>query len=85
MKHRFFENSFFPATVTEWNELDYCLRNTLYINVLKKNILKFIRLGPDKVLNIYNPHGLKHLMRLRLGLSHVRDHKLNHNFSDYLD
>ena len=27
LKHRFFENSFFPATITEWNDLDYSLRN----------------------------------------------------------
>ena len=27
VKHRFFENSFFRATITEWNDLDYSLRN----------------------------------------------------------
>ena len=34
----------------------------------KQNILKFIHLGPNKVFKIYNPHGLKLLKRLRLGL-----------------
>ena len=52
VKHRFFENYFFPATITEWNDLDYSLRNAPSINVFKKNILKFIRLGPNKVFNI---------------------------------
>ena len=79
VKHRFFENSFFPATITEWNDLDYSLRNAPFINVFKENISKFIR------LNIYNPYGLKLLTRLRLGLSHLRGHKFNHNFSDCLD
>ena len=27
LNHRFFENSFFPATITEWNDLDYSLRS----------------------------------------------------------
>ena len=45
----------------------------------------FIRLRPNKVFNIYNPYGLKLLTRLRLGLSHLRGHKFNHNFSDCLD
>ena len=85
VKHRFFENSFFPATITEWNDLDCSLRNAPSINVFKKNILKFIRLGPNKVFNIYNPYGLKLLTRPRLGLSHLRGHKFNHNFSDFLD
>ena len=85
VKHRFFENSFFPATITEWNNLDYSLRNAPSIKVFKKNILKFIRLGPNKVFNIYSPYGLKLLTGLRLGLSHLRGHKFNHNFPDCLD
>ena len=56
-----------------------------FINVFKKNIVKFIRLGPNKAFNIYNPYCLKLLTRLHLGLSHLRGHKLNHNFSDCLD
>ena len=85
VKHRFFENSFFPAIITEWNDLDYSLRNAPFINVFKKNILKFIRLGPNKVFNNCNPYGLRLLTRLRLGLSHLSGHKFNHNFSDCLD
>ena len=85
VKHRFFENSFFPATTTEWNDLDYSMRNAPSINVFKKNILKFICLGPNKVFNIYILHGLKLLTRLHLGLSHLRGHKFNHNFSHCLD
>ena len=84
MKHRFFENSFFPATITEFNDLDYSLRNAPSINVLKQNILKFIRLGPNKKFNIYKPHGLKLLTRLFLGLSHLLGHKFKPNFSDCL-
>ena len=85
VKHRFFENSFFPATITEWNDLDYSLRNACSINVFKKNVLKFVCLAPNKVFSIYNPYGLKLLTRLRLGLSPLRGHKFNHNFIDCFD
>ena len=67
MKHSFFGNSFFPATITEWNDLDHSLRNVPSINVFKQNVLKLIHLGANKVFNIYNPHGLKLLTSLRLG------------------
>ena len=60
------KNSLFYATITEWNDLDYSLSNAPSINVLKQNIFKFIRLGPNNVFNILNPHGVKLLMRLRL-------------------
>ena len=85
MKHRFFENSFFPANITEWNDFNYSLHNAPSINVFKKDILKFICLSPNEVFNIYNLYGLKLLTRLCLGLSHLRGHKFNHNFSDCLD
>ena len=85
VKHKFFENSFFPTTITEWNDLDYSLRNAPSVNVFEKNISKFIRLGPGKDFNIYNPFGLKLLTILHFGLSHLRGHKYNHNFSDCLD
>ena len=57
MKHRFFENSYFPATITERNDLNYSLRNALS---------KFICLGPSKVFNIYSLYDLKLLTRLCL-------------------
>ena len=50
VKHRFFENYFPPATITRWNDLDYSMRNASSINVFKKNILKVIRISPNKIL-----------------------------------
>ena len=81
----FFKSSSFPSTIIEWNNLDYHLRNAPSVSVFKQNILKFIRLGPNKVYNVHNPTGLKLSTRLRLGLSHLRAHKFSHNFSDCLD
>ena len=66
LKHRFFENSFFSADATEWNDLDFSLRNASSVNIFKQNVLKLILLGPDQICNIYIPHDLKVLPRLHL-------------------
>ena len=84
MKHRFFANSFFSATIIEWNDLDYSRCNAPSINAFKQIILKFICLGPNNIIDIYNPYGLRLLTRLRLGLSYLHGHKFKHNFSDCL-
>ena len=84
-KHNFFQNSFFPAAIKEWNRLDIHIRKSDSINIFKKRILNFIRALPNKVLNSNNPQGLKLLTRLQLGLSHLRYHKFKHNFLDTIN
>ena len=37
-RHNFFKDSFFPAVITEWNNLDINIRNSSSINVFKKAI-----------------------------------------------
>ena len=69
----FFQNSYFPAAIKEWNKSDS-------ISIFKKHILSFMRPLTNKVSNSHNPQGLKLLTRLRLGLSHLRYHKFMHNF-----
>ena len=39
-----------------------------------------MRPDPHPVYNIFKPIGLKLLTRLRLGLSHLNEHRFNHNF-----
>ena len=53
--------------------------------LLKNKIFKFIRPSPNSTFNVHNPHGIKLLTRLRVGLSHLREHKFRHNFQDSLD
>ena len=48
----------------------------------KNSLLKIGRLTAKPTYNIRNPIGLKFLTRLRLGLSHLNEHKLKHNFQD---
>ena len=85
VKHEYFRNSFFPSTVIEWNKLDNNIRNSESVSAFKKQILKFIRPSPNSMFNVHNPHGVKLLTRLRVGLSHLREHNFRHNFQDSLD
>ena len=48
-------------------------------------MLKFIRTIPDSVFSVADIYGIKLLTRLRVGLSHLREHKLRHNFQDTIN
>ena len=84
-KHNFLKNYFFPSAIIEWNKIDSNLRNSKSISVFKEKILNFIRPSPNSVFDIRNPKGIKLITRLRLGLSHLREHKFKHSFQDTLN
>ena len=42
-KHNFFQNSYFPAAIKEWNKLETDIRKSESISMFKKRILSFIR------------------------------------------
>ena len=44
--------------------------------------MEFFNVAPNSIYGIHNPIGLKYLTRLRVGLSHLREHKFRHNFKD---
>ena len=44
-----------------------------------------MRPSPNSTFNVHDPHGIKLLTRLRVGLSHLHEHKFRHNFQDSLD
>ena len=85
VRHDFFKNSFFPSTVIEWNKIDKNIRKSERLNIFKKSILKFIRPSQNRVYNCHNPKEIKLLTRLRVGLSHLREHKFRHSFQDTLN
>ena len=85
VKHQFFKNSYFPSTIIEWNKLDSNIRNSETLNIFKSKILKFIRPTANSIFGCHNPIGVKLLTRLRLGLSHLREHKFKHSFQDTLN
>ena len=78
-------NYFLPSAITERNNLDPNLRNSKSISVFKKKILNFIRPPPNSSFDCHNPKGIKLITRLRLGLSHLREHKFKHSFQDTIN
>ena len=48
-------------------------------------MLNLIRPKCSETYGIHNLLGLKLLVCLRLGLTHLNDHKLYHNFRDYIN
>ena len=85
MKYIFFQNSFFPSAVFEWNKLDLNIHNSESFNIFKKTLLNFMSPSESTVYNCYNPKGVNLLTRLRLFLAHLREHKFKHCFYDSLN
>ena len=80
-----FKNSFFPSTLKDWLSLYVSIRNSESITIFKSRLLSFIRPSQSNVYNIFDPSGLKLFTRLRLGFSHLNEHKFRHNFQDCLN
>ena len=51
-------------------------------NTFEKKLLNFIRPYANSVFDIHNLLGIKLLIRLRLSLSHLHEHKFKHCFLD---
>ena len=66
----------------EWNKIEVNIHKLAPCNVSKIVILKFTRSEPNQMFNVEVSEGLKFLTRIRLGLCHLVDHKLSHNFQD---
>ena len=81
-----FKYSFFPSTISEWKKLDFKIRQSKTLLTFRNALIKIGRTIPKPIYNVHNnPAGLKLLTRLRLGLSHLNQHKFNHNFQDCLN
>lgn len=80
-----YHDSFFPFCISEWNKLDVRIRNLPSVSSFKNAILKFMRPEANSVFNVTDNKGVVFLNRLRVGFSHLREHKYRHNFADTLD
>ena len=80
-----FKTYFFPSCTYNWNQRDPDIQKYSSLEIYKRALLKFIRPTSANIYKIYHPRGLKLLTRLRLGLSHLREHKFRHNFNDTID
>ena len=79
LKYRY---SFFPHVINCWHQLSNFIKNSLSINIFKKRYLEFFKVNARSLYGIHHPIGTKLLTRLRVGLSHLRDHKFSYNFQD---
>ena len=85
-----FKNSFNPNVINEWNKLDPSIRSSTSYNLFRNTLLKFI--SPAQIILFINIDNYKILMihqellvRLRLGFSHLRQHKFRNGFRDILN
>ena len=83
-KSEYFKNSFIPNVINEWNKLDPDICSSTFYNLFRKTLLKFVRPAQRKTFNINDSVAVK-LLRLRLGFSHLREHKFRHGFRDILN
>ena len=80
-----FKYSFFPFTTSGWNKLDLKIQQSKSLLSFRNPLIKIGRPIPKPIYNVHNPVGLKLLTRLRLGHSHLNQHKSNHNLQDCLN
>ena len=53
IQDNYFENSFFPSTIYEWDHLDCKVRSSS-LSIFKKNLLNVIRPCENSIFNIHN-------------------------------
>ena len=80
-----FKNSFFQYIIETWYRLYPAIINSSSLVVFKSKLLAFIRPVQRSIYSVFNSQGLKFLIRLRLGLSHLNRHKFRHIFKDFIN
>ena len=80
-----FKSTFFPSCFLNWNKLGLNIKNSSSLEIFKRALLSFNRPKPAEIYKVHHPKGLKLLTRLRLGLSHLREHTFRPNFNDTID
>ena len=59
--------------MNNWSKLDLKVRNSASYLSFKNALINFVRPSDNKIFNIHDKVGVKLLMRLRLGFSHLRE------------
>ena len=77
--------SSFPSTLRDWFNLDENIRNSESVSSFKNRLLTFIRPEESSIFNIFDPQGLKFLTRLRVGFSHLNEHRFRHNIENCIN
>ena len=74
-----------PQKIRKWTKLDTSTCQAPSYSVLRKALLHFIWPTANSTFGNNDVSGLKLLTNLRVGVSHLREHKLKHNFPDTLN
>ena len=80
-----FKRSFFPNIINEWIKLDEKIKGAASFSLFKASLLKIVRPHGNSTYKIHNPIKIRLLARLRLNLSHLNEHKLKHNFANWVN
>ena len=81
----YFNNSFFQSVINDRTKLDPKIRNSTSYLSFRNALINFIRPSENQIFNIHDEVCIKLLTRLRLGVSHLREHKFRRNFADILN
>ena len=80
---KFFQNLFLPYSVNNWIKLDPSRRCAESHSLFRKKLV--IRPIGNSTYRIHNPTGIKLLIILRVGFSHLWEHKFRHKIADTLN
>ena len=75
-----YRNSFFRYCISQCNILDGCIKNLPSVAAFKRAILDFIRPVPTSMFKINRLSGFVFFTRLRVGFSHLCEHKFRLGF-----
>ena len=70
--------------INKWNKLNFNIE-TYSFKIFKANLIKIIQPIPNPIFCIFDPLRLKLITRLWLGLSHLNEHRFNHNFNNCIN
>ena len=76
--------SFFPSTISDWNNLRLEERMVRSRSKFKRILLNKIRPKRHSYYGLMNNDKVKYLTMLRMGLSPLKGHKYNHEFTEEL-
>ena len=61
------------------------LLQTSSFDIFRANLIKILQTIPNSIFGIFNAVGRKLITRLWLGLSHLNEHRFNHNFNNCIN
>ena len=80
-----FKNSFFPYTIIEWNKVDIDIRKSKSYATFRNTLLKLGRPIQRAIYSISNPVAVGLKLLTCHGLSHLNEHRFNHNFQNCIN